>query len=49
MTNVQIIAIQAYIIACVRYETAHHSEKSEALMAMVNAQERMRAALQVTP
>ena len=41
MTNQQILAIQSYILACVKYETAHYSEKGAALLAMVNAQGRM--------
>lgn len=48
MNEHQILALQSYILACVRYECAHHSEKSEALMGMILAQERMRDALLVT-
>jgi hypothetical protein len=45
MTDSQVLAIQAYVLACVRYSSAHHLEKSEALMDMVHAQEHMRNAL----
>lgn len=41
MTNQQIMAIQSYILACVKYEAAHYLEKSSALMVMVEAQHRM--------
>lgn len=41
MTNEQILSIQSYILACVKHEAAHHSEKSEALMSMIRAQNRM--------
>jgi hypothetical protein len=45
----QILAMQSYILACVKYETAHYLEKSEALMAMVEAQNRMRDAMLAAP
>lgn len=41
MTHEQILAMQSYILACVKYEAAHHLEKSEALMTMIVAQNRM--------
>jgi hypothetical protein len=41
VTNQQILAIQSYILACVKHEAAHYHDKSEALMAMVRAQNRM--------
>ena len=51
MTNQQILSIQSYILACVRYESAHYLEKSSALMTMIEAQHQMHKLLldAVTP
>jgi uncharacterized protein (DUF1778 family) len=41
VTKQQILSIQSYILACAKYEAAHYLEKSSALMAMMEAQNRM--------
>lgn len=41
MTNAQIVALQSYVLACVRYETAHCCEKNAAMRQMMEAQSRL--------